>query len=114
MKKTLILAVLLSLSGCVTDSAAYLPDGTEGHHITCGGAMFSMGDCFQKAGELCGPSGYKIIGSNGEATPYSSAGGGFAASGGNAAGGFSSHSGAIVQRDLFVKCNSAKSVKPQG
>jgi hypothetical protein len=46
---------------------------------------------------------------NGEAIPFSVSNGAFSGSktsaGGNVAGGYSSTSGSIVQRDLFVKCN---------
>jgi type IV secretory pathway TrbL component len=106
VKKSLALFVIsMSLSACVTDSDTYLPDGSLGHHVTCGGAIFSMGDCVQKAGQICGAAGYKVIGANGEATPYSTSSGGFSANATSAAGGYSSSSGSIVNRDLFIKCN---------
>lgn len=102
--------IVLAMTACVTDSAINLPDGSVGHHVTCGGAIFSMGDCVQKAGDVCGPAGYQVIGANGEAIPYSTSSGGFnanVANGvGSAAGGYSSSSGSFVNRDLFVKCNS--------
>lgn len=101
-----LLVAALALSACITDRKMYLPDGSVGHHVTCGGAVFSMGDCVQKAGEICGIAGYKIIGTNGEATPYATSSGGFSANQFTASGGYSSSSGAIVNRDLFIKCNA--------
>lgn len=107
-KSPLLLLAAFLLSACVTTRDSYLPDGSLGHHITCGGALFSMGDCVQKAGDICGAGGYKIVNQNGEAIPYSTSSGGFSGSsgpyGGSVAGGYHSSSGSIVQRDLFVKC----------
>ncbi|MER2519536.1 MAG: hypothetical protein ABTQ34_02480 [Bdellovibrionales bacterium] len=110
MKKLLALfGVALVLSACVTAQETYLQDGSPGHHITCSGSMLSMGDCLQKAGELCGPGGYKIYSQTGESIPYTTSSGGMTSSlgphGGRVTGGYNSTSGAIVNRDLFVKCN---------
>lgn len=101
MFKTLFTILTLCLCGCVTDGTTYLADGSQGHHVTCGGSWFSMGDCVQRAGEICGGGGYTVMGQNGETIPYSI----MTAYGNNAVVGMSSSSGAIVQRDLFIKCN---------
>lgn len=100
--------ILVALAGCITTQESYLADGSLGHHITCGGALFSMGDCIQKAGDICGSGGYKVYNQAGEAIPFSTSNGAVAGSsgpsGGSFAGGYNSTSGSIVQRDLFVKC----------
>lgn len=101
MFKTLFTALFLLLGGCVTDGTTYLSDGSQGHHVTCGGGWFSMGDCIQRAGDICGPTGYTVIDQSGEEIPYSIT----TAYGNNSAIGLSSSSGAIMHRDLFIKCN---------
>lgn len=106
MKKALsLLAALLLLSACVHDKAAYLPDGSTGYHISCNGSWFSMGDCINRAGELCKDKGYTVINQNGEALPFAMSNGGFSSNAYGASGGYNSQSGVVVNRDLFVKCN---------
>jgi hypothetical protein len=90
----------IMLSSCITTSDAYMPDGSLGHHITCGGGWFSMGDCIQKAGDICGSSGYTVVDKNGESIPFSQTNG-YANS---SSASVNSTSGSIIQRDLFVKC----------
>ena len=89
MIKAGLLIAILSLAGCVTTQPTYMASGNVGHHITCGGALFSLGDCYKKAGDLCGPRGYKVLAENKETSPYIY---------GNSAGQF-------IQRDLIIECN---------
>lgn len=100
MKKPFFTVSMLFLSGCVTDTQTYMPNGSVGHHVTCGGAIFSMGDCYKRAGELCGRNGFTVIGENKESTAFSSG----HASVGNGYGVASVNSGSIVNRDLLVEC----------
>ena len=52
---------LLSLAACVHSSHFYMPDGTEGFVIRCGGRFNDMAACYNRAYEECrGP--YKILG----------------------------------------------------
>lgn len=92
---------VIFLSSCITAKEVRLPDGSVGQHVTCGGQIYSFGDCVAKAGEICGANGYMVLGSNGEQMPYSNS----SATWANGVGGFNAQSGTIVQRDLFVKCN---------
>ena len=55
-----ILLVLL-LAGCATSTKSYLPDGSMGYSIQCSGSAQSWGNCYEKAGELCGAKGYEIV-----------------------------------------------------
>jgi hypothetical protein len=112
MKKLpFLLLAALGLASCTVAQDAYLPDGSTGYHIACGGAWLSMADCTQKAGDICGPAGYKIYSQSGEYIPYTSSGGETVTSanrhGVSSASDYSSTSGSIVQRDMFVKCNKA-------
>lgn len=102
--KTSILVFLVFLAGCVSVKPVYLADGSIGHSISCNGAARNMGACIEKAGEICGAAGYTIVDERGSATPVSQAQGGFTATPSRAYSGFSSTSGAMVTRNLFVKC----------
>ena len=63
MRKIIWLAMLILpiLSGCVWVKPITGPDGTQVYSIECNGAIYSMADCFEKAGEMCGSSGYHVI-----------------------------------------------------
>jgi hypothetical protein len=89
-----VLAALLAAAsgGCVSSQETFTPTGQKGHMISCtpgwtGGvvgavanASTSWGQCYQKAGELCGARGYDILQQVGEQGAYAQAGqgGGFA------------------------------------
>ena len=52
---------LLSLAACVHSSHFYMPDGSEGFVIRCGGRFNDMAACYNRAYEECrGP--YKVLG----------------------------------------------------
>ncbi len=81
----------IALAGCVSSQDTFTADGQKGHVINCtpgwtGGlvgavanASTSWGQCYQKAGELCGARGYDILQQVGEGQVYGQAtqGGGF-------------------------------------
>lgn len=96
--KPLILVVLLS--GCAMSSEMYLPDGSKGYNISCDGTANSMGNCFQKAGQLCGERGYTVVNREGQAIPMGSSVG---AADQNSAG-YISQYGMMVTRSLFIRC----------
>ena len=112
----LSLAIIASLSACTMARQVHLPDGSIGHSISCGGTLNNFASCFNKAGELCGTSGYDIVDSQGEVLPFTTAN--YEASGGSVISGnqhgifgSSSHSAfgnfnksAFVHRNLFVRC----------
>ena len=104
MKLILPTVIAAALAGCVTDQPTYLADGSQGHHVTCGGAIFSMGDCQKRAAEICGPRGFQILSGGTESTPYAIVGANVNANSGSAYG----SSGRIVNRDLIVKCGPPK------
>ena len=102
MKRLSAIAALGLLTACVTDSPSYLPDGSQGQLVTCGGALFAYTDCLKRAGDICGPNGYKIITNDANATPYSTTSAGWNAGG----GGISSSSGMITNRSVMIRCNN--------
>ncbi len=80
-----VVACLAMLAGCTTAQDIYFPDGTRGHRISCNTCATGPADCYQKAGEVCGASGYTIVNiPGGTISSYSSS--------------YSS------SRDLFIKC----------
>jgi hypothetical protein len=101
------LAVAISLAGCVNSQQTYTADGQQGHVISCtpgwtGGivgavanASTSWGQCYQKAGEICGAQGYDILQQVGEGGVYGQAaqGGGFVSTTNN--------------RMMVIKCKGA-------
>jgi hypothetical protein len=112
MKISALIASLL-LAGCVSSSETYTQSGKKGHTISCtpgwtGGivgavanASTSWAQCYQRAGELCGAGGYKILEQVGEAGVYSQ-GGAYVNQNGGAAGGFTSTTN---NRMMIVQCN---------
>jgi hypothetical protein len=71
MKQHLLLSVFLLLAGCgATVNKTYLPNGEQGYAIDCSGAGAQLIDCYEKAGNVCGSSGYEIAGTG--AVGYSS------------------------------------------
>lgn len=94
---------LLALSACATSEGMVLPDGSQGQSISCDGTMLSMGDCYQKAGDLC-PRGYDILGQDGQAVPLGYSGGQLSGNTAYVQGGYVTTYGMVVTRDLYVRC----------
>jgi len=66
MSTRVFLACLAVLAGCgTTAKEAYLPDGTRGYHVSCDGVWGASGDCYAKAGDICGAKGYSLVSSGG-------------------------------------------------
>lgn len=97
-------ALLLFLAGCATVSEVNLADGSRGHNINCGGAAMNFSHCLEKAGEICGSRGYVVVNREGAAAPFALAGGSAQATPNYASGTHYATSGAIVTRNLFIKC----------
>ena len=77
-KLGLMVLALGSLAGCATKSpmspTITLPDGSQGHRVDCSRSSGSWGQCYEKAGEFCGPSGFYEVERYEDARPI--AGGG--------------------------------------
>lgn len=102
MRRLLFLG-LLALAGCATSTQTFGPSGKAAHSINCHGAANSWGTCYEKAGQICGTSGYEVVAQNGTVTPFGMANG-YANAGGASFTGFS---GGLVSRNLLVQCKSA-------
>lgn len=60
IKKFFLSSVFVTiLSGCASSLPITSPSGKKGHAIDC--SFSSIGDCYEKAGQMCGDKGYKII-----------------------------------------------------
>lgn len=61
----LLAGFTMAVAGCSTNSSdlVHLPDGQTGFAINCSGAGSgsNWGECYQKAGDACGASGYDIV-----------------------------------------------------
>ena len=98
---TLLLAA--PLFACALASEMVLPDGSPGYTVGCHGAALTMGDCYEKAGDLC-PQGYDILGRDGEAIPFAFGGGQLSGNTTYVQGGYVTTSGLSVTRNLYVRC----------
>jgi hypothetical protein len=104
LMRSMSAALVAVLAGCALSQEMYLPDGSKGHNISCDGSANSMGKCFQKAGELCGSTGYFIVNREGEAIPFGTSVGSANVGSGGGSAGYVSQSGMMVTRSLFIKC----------
>ena len=106
MSRTLFILIVFitALQGCVTSREVFLADGAKGHNINCSGSGKNYSDCLEKAGELCGTRGYHLLNQQGEVIPFSQAIREFGVSSQLASVGYSTQSGSIVTRNLFIKC----------
>ena len=66
MKIIITFLATLLLAGCAHASKTYLPSGENGYTINCSGTALTWGNCYKKAGDLCGSKGYDVIAVNGE------------------------------------------------
>ncbi|QKS26599.1 hypothetical protein FX987_04408 [Vreelandella titanicae] len=66
MRLSIIALAAFTLTACATAKETYTPSGEKGYTIDCSGSAGNWGMCTQKAGELCGSSGYTILGQVGD------------------------------------------------
>lgn len=78
MRTTLLLMTTLILTACVTARPVALPDGRQGYTIHCPGTARDIGDCMNKAAQVCGGA-YQVMDRETESR------GGFASVSGNSA-----------------------------
>jgi len=99
----LLLTLVLPLAGCATSRDVRLADGWLAHVVSCGGPLLNMGHCREKAGELCGGRGYRVVnqvGGESQVSPDAIPSGG----GPNMPESLSSMV-KFQSRKLFIKCN---------
>jgi hypothetical protein len=91
-KITMLIIVLALICGCATAKKTYTSDGKEGYSITCSGTALTWGDCYEKAGEICGAKGYVVLEKSGDT--------GAAVSGSQ----FGLYGGSVIIRSMIIKC----------
>lgn len=101
---SILIVVVALLQGCVTSKEVFLADGTKGHNINCSGSGMNYSNCLEKAGEVCGTRGYHLLNQQGEVVPFSQAIRELGANTQSSSVGYSTTSGAIVTRNLLIKC----------
>ena len=101
---SMLIVVVALLQGCVTSKEVFLADGTKGHNINCSGSGMNYSNCLEKAGEVCGTRGYHLLNQQGEVVPFSQAIRELGANTQSSSVGYSTTSGAIVTRNLLIKC----------
>lgn len=104
LPRILLTGIIAMLVGCALSREMYLPDGSKGYNISCDGSANSMGNCFQKAGELCGSKGYYLLNREGQAIPFVTNIGSASVGAGSGSAGYVAQTGMMVTRSLFIKC----------
>jgi len=94
IKKLPLIAFILVISGCAAATKTNLPTGESGYNIDCSGPYLNWGKCYEKAGNVCGSSGYKVIAKDGD-TGQSVSGNSFGVYGET-----------TITRTLLVSCGS--------
>lgn len=93
MKAFIALGSALVLAGCVTSKPVHLPSGAMGYTIHCNSLGKDMGDCYDKASEVCGAP-YEVVSQSERSQPFVSGTGGMVTG------------GAIPKRTLIVQCKA--------
>lgn len=101
---SMLIVVVALLQGCVTSKEVFLADGTKGYNINCGGSGMNYSNCLEKAGEVCSTRGYNLLNQQGEVVPLSQAIRELGANTQSSSVGYSTTSGAIITRNLLIKC----------
>ena len=66
---SVLITLVVTLSGCATASPTYLKDGKQGLSIDCSGQALSWDKCYEKAQASCPSGNYTIIGTDGKPAP---------------------------------------------
>jgi hypothetical protein len=66
MKAIVLACIGLSLVGCATSRQTFGPDGRAAYSLNCSGLALTWGACYEKAGSICGSSGYDVVSVNGD------------------------------------------------
>jgi hypothetical protein len=88
MRRAALVLFALGLCSCGTSRDVYTADGSIVHVISCHAQ--SLGSCLERAGEICGPLGYKFASPDG--APMGADGVGKV------------NSGFMLERKIDIKC----------
>lgn len=79
---------------CATSKKTYTEDGKEGFSINCSGSVLNWGNCYEKAGELCGSKGYEVMEKSGDVGNTISS------------NQYGLYGGSVINRSMRVKCKA--------
>ena len=101
MKKIIAISFILLLTGCATSRPLYTDQyGRTVYEAQCNAYRHTIGDCYQKASEVC-PRGFNVIRSSEQnAGSYGALNGGFSSNQFNAWGGTT----ADIKRNIMFTC----------
>ena len=87
--------LILLVSGCATSKQISGPNGEVLHSIDCSGYYNNIGTCLEKAGKICGSSGYDILigGAENHGTGMTS-------------GQFGLFAAPMVSREIIIRCKN--------
>lgn len=68
IRSVLLLPSVVIFAGCATATPTFTPSGKQGFTLDCSSEFMTWGECYTKAGELCGAKGYDILEKIGEKT----------------------------------------------
>jgi len=60
-KISIAAALAFLVVGCADSEPTFTSSGQKGHSIDCSGEFSTWGECYEKAGELCGARGYRVL-----------------------------------------------------
>lgn len=92
MKILYLILPCAMLAGCAVAKDTYLPDGGKGFSINCSGTALSWGNCYEKAGDICGARGYDIIAGGSDQGSMV------------AANQYGLFGGTVMNRSMLIKC----------
>lgn len=94
MKRIFALISIVGIASCATSKTVHLPSGEKGHSLNCSGTALTWGNCYEKAGKLCGEAGYDIVSKSGDQGSTV------------AANQYGLYGGSVINRSMLVKCKS--------
>lgn len=94
MKTIVLLCAAALLAGCATAKKTYTPDGRQGYAVACSGEMLNWGDCYHKAGDICGARGYNIEAKSGDQ------------GGAVSANQYGLYGGSVTTRSMIIACKA--------
>lgn len=65
------LLIAMLLAACASSYEVTRADGWKTHVVSCGGPFLNMGNCIEKAGEICRGYGYTVLDKAGGELPAS-------------------------------------------
>ncbi len=92
MRLILCLLSLFLITSCATSKSMIGPNGEIVHMLNCSGTALTWSNCYEKASQICGTSGYLIYGSAGDTSTMMTA------------NQFGAVATPIITREMMIQC----------